>query len=116
MIKWLAVLLMAANAGLWAWTQGWLGPTLPPPGERQREPQRLQQQVRPESIVVLSPRAASAALEQLAAADAAASAAAPGSVAESAMPPALGAPATGTAQADSAPSAPPRAPATRPAR
>ena len=66
MIKWLAVALVVANAVFWAWTQGWLGAAWPAPGERQREPQRLQQQVRPESIVVLSPRAASAALEQIA--------------------------------------------------
>ncbi len=68
MIKWLALVLIVANGVFWAWTQGWLGAAWPAPGERQREPQRLQQQVRPESIVVLSPRAASAALEQIAAA------------------------------------------------
>jgi hypothetical protein len=76
MIKWLALLLVLANVAFWGWTQGWGGQAWPPPEARQREPERLQQQVRPESIVVLSPRAASAALEQMAAAAAAASSAA----------------------------------------
>ena len=75
MIKWLALLLVLANVAFWGWTQGWGGPAWPPPEARQREPERLQLQVRPESVVVLSPRAASAALEQIAAAAAAASAA-----------------------------------------
>jgi hypothetical protein len=75
MIKWLALLLVLANVAFWGWTQGWGGPAWPPPEARQREPARLQQQVRPESITVLSPRAASAALEQIATAAAAASAA-----------------------------------------
>jgi hypothetical protein len=77
LIPWLAVLLIAANLGFCAWTQGGFGESLPPPGAAQREPERLRQQVRPESIVVLSPKAASAALAQIAAAEAAASAAAP---------------------------------------
>jgi hypothetical protein len=75
MIKWLALVLVLANVAFWGWTQGWGGPAWPPPEARQREPARLQQQVRPESITVLSPRAASAALEQIATAAAAASAA-----------------------------------------
>lgn len=109
MIKWLALLLMAANAGLWAWTQGWLAPTLRPPGERQREPQRLQQQVRAESVTVLSPRAASAALEKINAAAAS----------EAASEPGAGSPAgpiTGAGEgAAPAASAPPRGQAARPA-
>jgi hypothetical protein len=76
LIPWLAVLLIAANLGFCAWTQGGFGDSLPPPGAAQREPERLRQQVRPESIMVLSPKAASAALAQIAAAEAAASAAA----------------------------------------
>ena len=76
LIPWLAVLLFVANLGFCAWTQGGFGESLPPPGAAQREPERLRQQVRPESIVVLSPKAASAALAQIAAAEAAASAAA----------------------------------------
>ena len=76
LIPWLALVLIVANLGFCVWTQGGLGGSLPPPGAAQREPERLRQQVRPESIVVLSPKAASAALAQIAAAEAAASAAA----------------------------------------
>lgn len=104
MIKWLALLLVLANVAFWGWTQGWGGTAWPPPEARQREPERLQQQVRPESVVVLSPRAASAALEQIAAAAAAASAA---SAAE-ASPAAVG-----VAPVNAAASGPARA-ATRP--
>jgi hypothetical protein len=75
-IKWLAVALIVANLGFCVWTQGGLGESLPPPGAAQREPERMKQQVRPESLIVLSPKAASAALAQIAAAEAAASAAA----------------------------------------
>jgi hypothetical protein len=75
LIPWLAALLIAANLGFCAWTQGGFGESLPPPGAAQREPERLRQQVRPESIGVLSPKAASAALAQIAAAEAAAVAA-----------------------------------------
>jgi hypothetical protein len=76
MIPWLALVLIVANLGFCAWTQGGFGGSLPPPGAAQREPERLRQQVRPESVVVLSPKAASAALAQIAATEAAASAAA----------------------------------------
>jgi hypothetical protein len=76
MIPWLALVLIVANLGFCAWTQGGFGGSLPPPGAAQREPERLRQQVRPESVVVLSPKAASAALAQIAAVEAAASAAA----------------------------------------
>lgn len=71
MLRRLVLLLLLANAGFFAWTQGWLVPWLPPPGDR-REPERLALQVHPERITVLSAGAASAAL---AAAVAAASAA-----------------------------------------
>ncbi len=101
MIKWLALLLVLANVAFWGWTQGWGGQAWQPPEARQREPERLQQQVRPESIVVLSPRAASAALEQMAAAAAAASSAASAAVASPS-------PSTATA-ANAAASAPARA-------
>lgn len=58
-------LLLAANLLLWAWGQRWLAPIgLGPAVER--EPQRLAQQVQPESVRVLSPEAASAALASLA--------------------------------------------------
>lgn len=96
MIKWLALLLVLANVAFWGWTQGWGGPAWPPPEARQREPERLQQQVRPESIVVLSPKAASAALEQMAAV---ASVAASAASAAGVNPPAGSATATGAAPA-----------------
>jgi len=62
MMRLLALSLLAANAVLFAWTQGWLGALAPrPPSLQGREPERLQQQVRPEALMVLRPRAASAA-------------------------------------------------------
>lgn len=92
LIPWLAVLLIVANLGFCAWTRGGFGESLPPPpGAAQRDPERLRQQVRPESIVVLSPKAASAALAQIAAAEAAEAAA-------SAAPSPAGASASGVVQ------------------
>lgn len=64
MLRALVVLLLAANLAVWAWTQNWLAPLLPAPGQGQREPGRLAQQVRPEALRVLAPQAASAALNQ----------------------------------------------------
>lgn len=58
MLRWLVVLMLLANLGFWAWSQGHLaglaGGLLPPP-DAGREPGRLQQQVSPERIE-LSPR------------------------------------------------------------
>lgn len=62
MLKTLTALLLLANLAFLAWVQGWLSPGLPPPGASEREPERLRLQVRPESVIVLSPQAASAAL------------------------------------------------------
>jgi hypothetical protein len=99
MIKWLALLLVAANLGFCAWTRGVLGESLPPPGAGQREPERLRQQVRPEAVTVLSPKAASAALAQLAAAEPAATgASAAGQVATLADPRRAAAPAGSVGQ------------------
>lgn len=58
----LVLVLVAANLGFLAWTQGWLAGLWPPPTHGEREPARLQAQVRPELIEVLTPKAASAAL------------------------------------------------------
>jgi hypothetical protein len=58
MLRALVLLLAVANGAFFAWTRGWLGG---PPND-QREPQRLMQQVRPDAVRVLAPRAASAAL------------------------------------------------------
>ena len=59
----LLVLLLLANGAFFAWAQGWLAPAVPAPRHTEREPQRLAAQVRPESVVVLAPQAASAALQ-----------------------------------------------------
>ena len=56
------ILLLVANAGFFIWAQGWLAPAVPGPRHRDREPQRLLAQVRPETVSVLAPQAASAAL------------------------------------------------------
>jgi hypothetical protein len=61
MLRALLVLLLLANAGFYAWTQGWLAPLLPPRADV-REPERMAAQVRPELITVLSAGAANAAL------------------------------------------------------
>ena len=62
MLRALVLVLLVANGFVFAWSQGWLSPLLQPPGVAEREPERLQQQVRPDSITVLSPAAAAAAL------------------------------------------------------
>lgn len=62
MLRALLVLLIGANVLFFAWAQGWLAPTWPPPRAGEREPQRLAAQVQPERIRVLTPQAASAAL------------------------------------------------------
>jgi hypothetical protein len=49
------LLLLAANAGFLAWTQGWLAPALPPPGLADREPQRLAAQHQPDRVQLLRP-------------------------------------------------------------
>lgn len=67
MLRALVLLLLLANAGFYAWTQGWLEPALPPRAD-QREPDRLAAQFKPELITVLTPKAASAALAAVAAA------------------------------------------------
>ncbi|HNU10301.1 MAG TPA: hypothetical protein PKJ45_02920 [Rubrivivax sp.] len=61
MLRALALLLLLANLGFHAWTQGWLSPWLPPPAS-DREPQRLAAQLHPERIVVLRDGVASAAV------------------------------------------------------
>lgn len=66
MLRWIVLVLVVANLGFWAWSQGWLagpfglGPTV------QTEPHRTAQQLRPEVVRVLPLPAASAALTQAA--------------------------------------------------
>lgn len=59
MLRWLVALLLVANAGYFAWTQGYLGP-LGLALREEREPQRLQAQLQPDTIRLLNaPRPAS---------------------------------------------------------
>lgn len=67
MLRLLVLVLLLANGGFYAWTQGWLAPLWPAPSNP-REPGRLAAQVRPELITVLTPTAASAAVAAVAAA------------------------------------------------
>jgi len=62
MLRLALVLVVLANALFFAWSHGWLSPALPAPQLGQREPQRLAAQIRPESVVVLQAKAASAAI------------------------------------------------------
>jgi hypothetical protein len=64
MLRALVLVLLVANGFVFAWSQGWLSPLLQPPGVAEREPERLLQQVRPDSITVLSPAAAALAASQ----------------------------------------------------
>ena len=58
MLRTLLVLLLLANALFFAFGRGWLGA---PPRQAEREPERLAAQVRPETLRLLPPVAASAA-------------------------------------------------------
>ncbi|MFV0600680.1 MAG: hypothetical protein ACK5NE_02455 [Brachymonas sp.] len=51
MLRWMLALVVMANLLFLAWSQHWLAPLGLGPVS-QREPQRLQQQVRPEAIVL----------------------------------------------------------------
>lgn len=62
MLRALVLLLLLANAFFFAWTRGWLAPMLEVPTHGQRTPERLAQQVRPETITLLGAKAASAAI------------------------------------------------------
>ena len=72
MLKWLVMALLAANLAFFGWTQGWLDDVVGVRAIGDRDPGRLAQQVRPESVVILTPEAVAAATS---AASAAASAA-----------------------------------------
>jgi hypothetical protein len=63
MLRALVVLMLLANALFFAWTQGWLAAWVAAPMLGERDPARLAAQLRPETISVLTPRAASAALQ-----------------------------------------------------
>lgn len=50
------VLLALANLGFLAWAEGWLAGPLALPVDADREPGRLAQQVRPQSLRILPPK------------------------------------------------------------
>ncbi|MBL8343067.1 MAG: hypothetical protein JNL30_16490 [Rubrivivax sp.] len=60
MLRTLLLLLLLANAAVFAWTHGWLDPLVPPPGSTEREPARLAAQVNADAVRVVpaSPRGA----------------------------------------------------------
>ena len=61
MLRWLVIALLAANLAFFGWTQGWLDSVVGVRATGDREPGRLAQQVRPDSVVILTPQAAAAA-------------------------------------------------------
>ena len=63
MLRALLAVLLLANAMYFGWARGWFAPTWAPPGASESEPARLAAQVAPERITVLSPAAASAAMQ-----------------------------------------------------
>lgn len=91
MLRWLVLALLLANAGFWAWSQGWLSPLFGAAPGALREPWRLQQQVRPETVRVLPPGTPLPAPS--------ASAASAAGLGAASAPAAVGSAATGTAVA-----------------
>jgi hypothetical protein len=82
MLRGLLLLLVLANLAFFSWSRGWLAPVWPAPRAGEREPERLAQQVRPQSVTVLT--AAEAGAAAAAATAAAASSSTPASDAASA--------------------------------
>lgn len=62
MLRVVVALLLLANLAFFGWARGWFEPSMPPPHHGEREPQRLAAQVRPDAVIVLAPKAASAAI------------------------------------------------------
>lgn len=77
----LVALLLLANLFFFAISRGWLAPALTLSNAHEREPQRLQTQIDPQSIRLLSPDEARAAVDAASAAAAPAPPSAPGSAA-----------------------------------
>jgi hypothetical protein len=76
-LRTLVLALLLANLGFWVWSQGWLDGITGIRAGDDREPERLARQVRPESIVILAPGAASRAAAGASSAAASASAPSP---------------------------------------
>jgi hypothetical protein len=74
MLKWLVMALLAANVAFFTWTLGWLDGVVGARALGDREPGRLAQQVRPDSVVILTPKAVAAAASSASAASAASAA------------------------------------------
>lgn len=70
MLRWAVLLLLVANLGFYAWTQGWLDSVPGLNSQGDREPERLKRQEHPDAVKLLSPKAASAALASTAPASA----------------------------------------------
>lgn len=66
MLRVLLLLLVLANAGVYAWSHGWLDPLLPAPGSNEREPARLASQANADSVRVLPAQVAQAAMQDAA--------------------------------------------------
>lgn len=62
MLRAAVVVLLLANLAFFAWTRGWMGPGVATPRHGQHEPERLAAQVNAQALVVLAPKAASAAI------------------------------------------------------
>ncbi|MBL8305446.1 MAG: hypothetical protein JNM33_02035 [Rubrivivax sp.] len=62
MLRAVVALLLLANLAFFAWARGWLEPVWPAPRHAEHEPQRLAAQLRPDAVIVLTPKAATAAI------------------------------------------------------
>ena len=114
MLRWVIVLLVLANAGYFAWTQGYLDSLGMKPAE-QREPQRLTQQVRPEALRLLNgPKAEATPLEASAPVVGPAVTPAARTPQTAPEPPPEPVPAAAAPEPVAAPTAPPAAPAEPP--
>ncbi len=100
MLRLLVAVLLLANLLMLAWQQGLLGSSLRAPSHAEREPERLQRQVNPELVRVISPQAASAAMAAASAGAASASASASAVDGAAATAAAAASAASATAQAD----------------
>ncbi len=61
MLRWVVALVLALNVVFLAWSQGWLGHWPGTNADSEREPERLNRQVRADTVQLLSPQAAAVA-------------------------------------------------------